>query len=323
VPAPGDGVLWLLPNFGGNDFSLDPRGHVFTAGYGATPIPAPWRPTPPPTATPAPTAAVTQGPALSWQSIPAAGVSGLAIVAPSDGNILYACALDQSSLTAVPHIWISRDRAAHWSTGAAVPSQADASNCQIVVDANDPQRLAASLSYMPPGAGGGPDPSTYQIFLSTDGARTWTAPSPHEAWWITRLASSGSTDYAIRSVLMSSLNAVTTDLYASTNGMRTWQNVSSTLTAPGGDFDKTFWLDPTIGNLLLQVEGDHILMLYASTDGGQHWAAVPGASAPFPMTPRMLSPLTALPVPATAASIGASRPVSTPAPPTEPCRVWS
>jgi hypothetical protein len=107
-------------------------------------------------------------------------------------------------------------------------------------------------------------------------------PTQPQVSQITKFASYQGTDYAIRSVLDQSQTAIATDLYASTDGMRTWQSLSAAVTAQG-DYVQGFWLDQATGTLLVQTaHQDQSQTLWRSDDGGQHWMRL--ANAPSAAT---------------------------------------
>jgi hypothetical protein len=288
APAPSDGVLWLQPTFTNQGDALDPHGAVYTAAYGRTPRVAPaW--TPPPTPTPVP-ATTVPGPTLVWSPVlrpprPGAGqslgpLSDELVVAPGDGTTAYTCiAGDDSHGGLLPQVWRTRDTGASWQRVADVPSRAQADECRILVDPSDALHVLAVLSFRPRGdGGGGPDISTVQNFTSSDGGATWTAlPTRPQASWISQIASYQGIIYAIRSVL--GQHGVATDLYASADGMQTWQSLSAAL-AGQTDFVQGFWLDQATGTLLAQTAQAEVSQtLWHSDDGGHHWTRL--TNAPF------------------------------------------
>ncbi len=277
VPAPDDGVLWLLPHVYNANGALDPHGAVYTAAYGNTPAVAPkWTPAPTPTPAPRRRQRARPNACMDAGDEPAGGGGGT--VAPGDGSTAYSCAVGDGSQSTVPLlIWRTRDTGASWQRVADVPSRAQANACQMLVDPSDALHVVAVLWYLPNGAGGGPDISTYQTFVSTDGGASWTAVStPPQISQITQIASYQGTTYALRSVL--GAHGVDTELDASADGMQSWHSLTSTLTEGGVQFVNGFWLNRATGTLLAQTGYQDVSQtLWRSDDGGQHWTRLTGA----------------------------------------------
>jgi hypothetical protein len=235
-----------------------------------------WTPTPTPTH--APITAVT-GPTLAWSPVTSPPTGGGAVVAPGDGTTAYACAPgDDSHTSALPQVWRTRDTGASWQRQADVPSHEQANECQMLVDPSDALHVVAALYYLPNGAGGGPDIRTFQNFVSSDGGATWTVlPAQPQVSQISQFASYQGTTYAVRSVLDTEQTAVATDLYASADGMQTWQSLTASLTGQT-DYVKGFWLNQATGTLLVQTAyQDQSQTLWRSDDGGQHWTSLTSA----------------------------------------------
>ncbi|MGO8951439.1 MAG: hypothetical protein ACLQUY_28060 [Ktedonobacterales bacterium] len=237
-------------------------------------------------ATVTPTSPILPGTALPW----AAGIlpSGYAMfsgfnnyqdddqggtfyIAPSDGNIAYSC-MAPASIAVGPGIWVTHDRAQHWTQVASLPSVAHQLNilniCDLIPDAVDPSIVVASVSWARPKDLMGEEPqmafTEFRDFITFDGGAHWQPLPGSEPILLQWLATYHGTSLAI--VEQSSGDV---SLEMSTDQMQTWRELPQ---APVGQV----WINPATGDLLvLGVNGRNQWQLYASSDLGQHWNPVP------------------------------------------------
>ncbi|MGO8950380.1 MAG: hypothetical protein ACLQUY_22510 [Ktedonobacterales bacterium] len=214
--------------------------------------------------------------ALTWYmgTIPSGAANALAAaplpnfdpgiaIAPSDGNTAYLCIApkDAESVTEVyPEIWVTHDRAAHWTHVSDLPTQPMAvASCGLTIDTLDPAILVAQAM---PSTGPGPEES----FASFDGGRTWqTLTSPQAVAVQEGFATWGHTTYTMSNI----------GLYRSTDGMRTWQTVTSGIVS-AGTIMRQYWVNPGSGNLLAWTEhmSTSTSYLWSSQDQGARWRKI-------------------------------------------------
>jgi hypothetical protein len=242
-----------------------------------------------PRATATPTPVITTS---GWNhtSIPAGfTLSGPSLaIAPSDGNIAYACVTAQGAsqnlrpgLTA-NQIWVTHDRGAHWRRMTDPPGP-PINQCFLQVDALDPAIVIASgrsiplYSTAPAGtppvlmANGGGEFAD----ITFDGGATWqeptgdAAPSGGE-----ESATSGGTTYGIRCCFTSPSSYPR--LAVSHDGMRSWTPVDAAIVTVGQGV-QAFSYRPDTGELLAQAYNVNTLVgsLWESSDGGAHWSELP------------------------------------------------
>ena len=114
-----------------------------------------------PTATSAPAgAAIVPGPQLAWRSAAypwhACPMSVL-VVAPSNGDVAYACVENDSGPNA--HIYVTRNGGATWSAGGGLPVGAQPSErysleCYIMADSNNPATVVIVAGWVENGTPG-------------------------------------------------------------------------------------------------------------------------------------------------------------------------
>jgi hypothetical protein len=241
---------------------------TLTHGPAARPsVPSVFSPAPP-TATRLPLAVP-----LTWRSVTAP--AGTLAIAPGNGDVAYVCAVSADG--AHVSIWVTRDRAAHWSRTAAVPVPAGTTQCLVTVDGLQPAIAVVAVTGVK--LGGSPRLTDFASYVTFDGGHTWRA-----------LAVSGSLPYL---TLQFSTRATVTyahlrvangqqedDVLAtSSDHMRTWHplfhGVSASVGLGAGGLGGTaFWLNPTDGALLVQGTD----AFWSSANAGGSWTrlAVPG-----------------------------------------------
>ena len=222
-----------------------------------------------PTATATPTA--TPVPInLTWRvAAPASQTSVTPFtftVAPSDGRVTYGCGFAGQVGAMRALIWSTRDSGQSWSQSVALPYVGLVSQCGIVVDANDPQRLMVWLNTASIGAS--PDAGNVVSFLSQDGGATLRAlpkAGPHS---VRSMASSDGAIYVAGDGLSAS-GAVLRDVWVSRDGGASWRALGATSLSP----NPRIWVNPHTG-ALLGANDFPSLALWSSEDGGASWAKV-------------------------------------------------
>jgi hypothetical protein len=239
---------------------------------------------------------------LTWQNVSLP--QGLGLVfgsrgvglypSPSDGDTAYVCATSQENPSAHPHMWVTHDRALHWSRLADVPTTRDATACDLGVDRLDPRVLTVTAylagadggSQTPPELSGSQTPpEQWQQFVSVDGGKTWSSYTAvgsvfllgsqiHATW-------QGKT-YATRYPFPLRSDTLLSRLYVSDDQMRTWTEIDGPiLSSPAVralpaamQSIGSVQVNPSTGELLVILAG---LQLWDSRDGGAHWTqlAVP------------------------------------------------
>ena len=226
-----------------------------------------------------PTSAILPEAPLSWTvghglpSSPCAmNVSGQFDVGgindPSDGNTAYTCEPTASSAGGLA-IWVTHDRAQHWTELAPLPSvgrQVDV--CIITPDAADPSIVVVAVSWEPLHEFSGPPiqhfvPDFVQ-FVSFDGGAHWQPLDGPEPFLVLWLATYHGTTLA--SLMYSSGS---THLWRSTDQLQTWHELPQTPSLEP-------FINPVNGDLLtLDVDVDNQGDIDESTDLGQHWTSHP------------------------------------------------
>lgn len=243
---------------------------------GATATPLPPTPTPFPTQPPVPTVAVIQssgqpvwGNLASWAHANLPAGFGMQFhvsdvqVAASDGRTAYGCAVpgDQTQ-PRHPRVVVTHNGGASWAYATDIPVSWY-SCAALAVDMLDPSVVIAQGDFT------GPQEATF------DGGKSWQALSLPPQQVILQLATYQGRTYALMSKPNVGPNGAGTILAASSDHLRTWQEVDANL-APTNL--RQFWINPGNGVLLLQT---YTSGLWTSTDGGATWEqmAIPSSSA--------------------------------------------
>jgi hypothetical protein len=207
---------------------------------------------------------------LTWQAAMAPGGElqpTLYAPAPSDGRVTYACAFHISGAAPGAQVWITRNRGVSWSDVAALPYTGALSDCRLVVDANNPLRLVATLNTAKMGAS--PDNTDLVSFISQDGGATWQGLPQVGPHGVRNLVSFGSALYA--SGLGRSASGVDVlDVWLSRDGGRSWRALGASSLAP----NPSIWLNTQTGELLGTNDFDLIPTLWRSEDGGASWLRI-------------------------------------------------
>jgi photosystem II stability/assembly factor-like uncharacterized protein len=215
------------------------------------------------------------------------------VIAPSDGNIAYACVTAQDANQSprpglrTNQIWVTHDRGAHWQRMTDPPGP-PINQCFLQVDTLDPAIVVAygrsiPLYSTPPVgtpptlmANGGGEFSA----VTFDGGVTWQQPAGDSSSGIEGFATSGRTIYAVRCCASDPSSGLR--LMVSRDGMRTWTPVDAAIVAAGQGVS-TFFYRPDTGELLAMAYGVNNLdqSLWESSDGGAHWSELPSPATGF------------------------------------------
>ena len=232
-------------------------------------------------ATATPIYGAVPGPSLSWTAgsrppgNPMVGGFGIEpntilslIIAPSDGNIAYSC-LQPASASVGPGIWVTHDRAQHWTQMTPPPSaHRQQYICGLLLDAADPSIVVAYVSWMRQKDLQGAPPqiflAAFTDFVSFDGGAHWQllrGPGLFMPEWV---ATYHGTTVAELETADGSVN-----LWMSTDQMQSWRKLDQ---APSGQL----YMNPSTGDLLMLGGGnDNQELEYESSDLGQHWTSFP------------------------------------------------
>ena len=215
-----------------------------------------------PTATPAP---IT----LSWQPASVSQGAFRYVVAPSDGRVTYACGYTSRQTVAAATVWSTRDRGQTWSRPVTLPvsSALTFSDCQLVVDAQNAQRVMAVLNTAKIGAS--PPPAYYLAFLSQDGGATWRALPKIGPHVVFSLASYGGALYVAGDGVSAS-SAEPDDVWVSRDGGASWRSLGASSLSP----NPHIWINPQTGDMLGTNDFDLIPTLWRSANGGASWTKI-------------------------------------------------
>jgi hypothetical protein len=234
---------------------------------------------------------------LSWEdaTLPPGYIGGIVsynlgplAVAPGDGNIAYACAL------ATPHngvpatvgttIWLTQDRAQHWSRLAPLPVVPQfLTSCWIVPDAVDPSIVVAGVSWAREGALGEPLFMQSAQFVSFVGGTQWQSLTGSQPFVVRWLATYHGTTMAEVDTNVPAVGYGA--FWISYDHMRTWQ--ASSTAEPQY---RSIFINPTTGELLGvggNAAGPIVVPLETSDDFGLHWTtiATPTGATPIVSPP--------------------------------------
>jgi hypothetical protein len=226
-----------------------------------------------------PTYDAVPGPPLSWTAgsrppgDPMVGGFGFEpnailslIISPSDGNTAYSC-MWPASASVGPDIWVTHDRAQHWTQITPPPSAHRTLDiCGLLLDAADPSIVVAYVSWMRQKDLQGAPPqiflAAFTDFVSFDDGAHWQllrGPGLFMPEWV---ATYHGTTVAELETADGSVN-----LWMSTDQMRSWRKLDL---APSGQL----FINPSTGDLLMLGGGNgNPQQIYESSDLGQHWTS--------------------------------------------------
>ena len=223
----------------------------------------------------APTATITPLPAspLIWQPVtlppgfaadhPA--TSALA-VAPSNGNVAYACFEPDGASTPTTQLWVTRDRAATWTPLALPVTAGSISWCSLLVDAANPQTVVVGVSMLTPSL-------SNRYNASFDGGSSWQDLALPPNVSLASMASYDSATYALENI--ATISGTTTSLVVSTDHLHSWRAIDKSLTTLETEVTG-FWVNSATGALLAQVSTSPLTPSSVATPGA---TASPTASA--------------------------------------------
>jgi len=191
-------------------------------------------------------------------------------VAPSNGDIVYTCGVAGGSNLA---IWVSHDRAVHWTHTATIPVKSGTTECQVTVDGLDTQTAVARVDQVK--LGGNPLISQYQSFATFDGGQTWRQLSGTRPYVVFQLSTRADAIYAYLTYDAGNPQAPLEDdpvLAVGHDQMRTWRTIFQGVTEAisVGVNNAAFLLNPASGALLVAGANSFV----TSGDVGAHWANV-------------------------------------------------
>ncbi len=210
------------------------------------------------------------GPQLQWQmqTLPKdyqlIGVNAFAFaVAPSEPMTAYLC---NEGLTNPFRFFVTHDGAASWSEPGTVQGLVDPLFCTPIVDDNNARQVII---------GGHVISHEGSAYVTRDGGASWqrirgiTYVQGYSSW--------GNIDYVWGSDAGPSNGVIVLHLYASHDGMQSWQRIDAGIEVPRG----TAWVSPYDGSIIIADQNDLPItgVYWRSTDGGQHWQIghAPGA----------------------------------------------
>ncbi|HKS69274.1 MAG TPA: sialidase family protein [Ktedonobacterales bacterium] len=211
---------------------------------------------------------------LDWQPMnmpPQASVTPYTLgFAPSDGDVVYACTVDAHASSQQLHLWITRDRSAHWTHLTDLTVHAGSTTCGITVDEWQPMTAVVAVNWAPMGAS--PEVSSFASYATLDGGTSWRQLTGPHPYIVRQLATMAGVTYAELSILPAS--GEVDEIASSADGLRTWQPLPQTQSFGVGEDSSGFWLDPKNGALLVEGMTAAGVVLWRSDDRGTHWTAL-------------------------------------------------
>lgn len=232
---------------------------------------------PPGAATATPTA-----PSLTWVDValpvvPAGYAPAYPSVAPNDGNVAYACAIEPDTPNAHPAVWRSGDRVRTWTRASDIPfTHGDIKFCVMTVDQIESRIAVANIVWGKPGAAGGNAHSSN--FVTFDAGASWREVGFGADESLAALATWGGKTY-------STLGASGIDLHmvVSDDQMKTGKALDAPFPSTAAFIIK-LWIEPAHGQLVLEAQSQtsHAEgLLWSSDDQGRTWKRMPSYSAPL------------------------------------------
>jgi hypothetical protein len=235
---------------------------------------------------PIPTPTLAPAGPLAWQAHPSpislipspsnAAPPPRLTVAASDGNTAYLCVPQAEATATGPQVWVTHDRAAHWTRVAEPATGNAAESCTVVVDDLDPARAVVwSAPGGIPGAPQAPGGTLFPFYATEDAGHTWR-PVRGPLGELAQIATYAGVSYALFRGHPQSASQIPSRLAISRDNWRTWTAIDQQL-APV----IRFWLNPFAGSLLARTVSDTIF--WQTAISGQPWIAL--SSAPFAFGP--------------------------------------
>lgn len=197
------------------------------------------------------------------------------LVAEGAGSTAYFCGA--ARLGEPITLWVTSDRAAHWTRTTSTPSSQGFAGCTLAVDANNPHIVVAN--FFPVGSdGNAARVSQWTSYATMDGGTSWTKPDALQGMNVVNLASFHEHTYAIGTT------GKEFHLYISDDQMRDWSAVDgyifSTIRKVTGSQDRIdverVWVNGQSGEIVAQSSlGSAQSALWLSVDNGYTWAPMP------------------------------------------------
>ncbi len=216
---------------------------------------------------------------LTWHAVtyPGDGVvsypEGVVTVAPGDGDIAYMCMANGSSRVAV---WVTRDRAAHWTHVGDISVSMGTNQCYPTVDGLQPN--TAVVAVVAAKLGASPPVSLYTSYVTFDGGSAWRQLSKQQPYLAFQFSTLAGVIYGYLRVVHGQQDEEVPELVVSNDQMRTWRPILQGIGDFSGFDSNDFWLNPVNGALLVKDAS----VFWSSADAGVHWAkiAVPYLAMP-------------------------------------------
>ncbi|WIG58176.1 MAG: hypothetical protein OJF49_000921 [Ktedonobacterales bacterium] len=199
-------------------------------------------------------------------------------VAPSNGNVAYECYAPASATSQSGQVWVTRDRAAHWTRAADLPTGGEVDSCTITVNDLTPTTAVAMTFRDARDGCFACAHGTRSYFLTTDGGATWT-PQSGSVFPIGQFATARGVTYALNTPPLADAQPWQSTLLVSRDGMRTWSPIDQPIHASSGHAVMRFWLSPATGELLAYASNSAAFeeQVWLSRDGGGQWSQLQGA----------------------------------------------
>lgn len=211
---------------------------------------------------------------LNWQPMtmpPQANITPYTLgFAPSDGDVIYACAVDPRAGSQQLHLWLTRDRSAHWTHLADLTVHAGSNMCSLTVDEWQPLTAIVAVSWAPMGAS--PGLSVFASYATFDGGASWRQLTGLHPFLVRQLATIANMTYA--SIEVEAPGEATGELAISRDQLHTWQPIAQTESFGLDNGSSGLWLDPKNGDLLVEGTTATGTTLWRGDDLGAHWSAV-------------------------------------------------
>src|SRR5579859_1202663 len=194
-------------------------------------------------------------------------------VSADNGDVAYACIVSTTSPSVTVPVWLTRDRAAHWTQVETLTAPRPVTSCGVTPDDFDTGTADIVLDWKSPGAQW--MPSVTVSYVTTDAGAHWQKLTGTPAFVISDLATRDGRVYALRTIQVDAEGTTARRLSTSDDHFRTWHPIDSAI-ADNFNPISGFWADPTSNTLLASVDnGPESSVLWSSNDDGAHWQQFP------------------------------------------------
>ena len=193
----------------------------------------------------------------------------------ADSATAYACAASAQGI----RVWVTRDRADHWTAGAEIPEVA--TGCDMTIDDAHPE-TAILRSWR------GDISTVLNNYLTRDAGASWSllaVPSPDTPFYRQLRTQQGVT-YAAAATPPHSRCDCFSALYMSKDGMRTWSRIDAGIQAAGRS-SYVYWFND--GGDILAGTTNHYSgqdELWLTSDQGAHWKPWSAMQADYFLVPQ-------------------------------------